>query len=250
MLNVPSRLGVEGAKATGRNSRRFDCEQFHFEDERGGGRDGPGVALFAVGELGRDGEAHFVAHAHLRDADIPALNHFAAPEGELKRVIAQRADISPAQIIIALNEYIFLTLSDQQFFATAVALRVQASGEITLCIAGHPPPMLRRSDGRVEAIDSTAAMLGPMPPADFTADEVSITLARDDALVLYTDGAMEVRNLIGRQFGLTGLKNSIAVRAATPMSATDLVNRVMTAVDAHRAGATEDDTLVVALARA
>lgn len=165
--------------------------------------------------------------------------------GELKRVFAQHPDADPARIISALNEYIHLTLSDEQVFATAVALRVRPDGAVRLCIAGHPPPLLRKSDGAVVHLDSTAAMLGMLAPADFEAESVGVALGPGDLLVLYTDGATEAMDRASRQLGIGGMSRAVqALDRPDPLTAPQ---RVLDAVLAYRAGPSQDDTLIVAL---
>lgn len=165
--------------------------------------------------------------------------------GELKRVFAQHPDADPASVITALNEYIHLTLSDEQVFATAVALRVRPDGAVRLCNAGHPPPLLRRADGSLTPLDSTAAMLGMLPPGDFDAESVGFTLAPGEVLVLYTDGATEAMDRGGRQLGIGGISRAVqSLERPDPMT---LPQQVLDAVLAFRAGPSQDDTLIVAL---
>lgn len=165
--------------------------------------------------------------------------------GELKRVFAQHPDADPSAVIIALNEYIHLTLSDEQVFATAVALRVRPDGAVRLCNAGHPPPLLRRPDGSIAPLDSTAAMLGMLPPGDFDAESLGFTLSPGEVLILYTDGATEAMDHASRQLGIGGISRAVAaLPRPDPLAAPQ---HILDAVLAFRAGPSQDDTLIVAL---
>lgn len=166
--------------------------------------------------------------------------------GELKRLFAQHADPGPGAIVAGLNNYIFLTLSDEQVFATAAVLRVGPEGSLRLAVAGHPPPMLRRGDGRVEAFDSTAPMLGLFPAEEFAGEESAATLGPGDALVLYTDGATEARGQSGRQLGTEGLAR--ALEACAP-GHDGLAAALAGRVEAFRAGPADDDVLIVSVGR-
>lgn len=170
--------------------------------------------------------------------------------GELKRTIAQQSSAGPARIIEALNEYIYLTLADEQVFATAISLRASPDGAVVLCVAGHPPAMIRRANGSVEQIDSTAPALGMLPNADLGAEESTCRLAKGDLLLLYTDGAIEIWNEAKVQLGVDGMKRAVARMQVRAGDTEALVTNVVQAVEAYRHGATDDDTLVVAIARA
>lgn len=160
--------------------------------------------------------------------------------GEMKRVLAEQREIGPAALLTALNRYVFLTLADESVFATAAAARVWPDGRATLCVAGHPPPMVRGADARVRVIDPSAPILGPFDPDEFDADETEIRLAADETLVIYTDGAIEARDRMGRNLGQPGLERLVA---AAPADMT-LPRAVLDQVTAYRAGAAEDDVLV------
>jgi serine phosphatase RsbU (regulator of sigma subunit) len=60
---------------------------------------------------------------------------------------------------------------------------------VTLASAGHPLPLRRRADGRVEPIGEPGQLLGPF--ADVTITDRTVHLAPDELLLLYTDGAVE-----------------------------------------------------------
>jgi signal transduction histidine kinase/DNA-binding response OmpR family regulator len=61
---------------------------------------------------------------------------------------------------------------------------------LTYASAGHPPPLLRHRDGRVEELSDDSVLLG-LPVADHhTAKQVSVSAG--SLLVLYTDGLTEV----------------------------------------------------------
>jgi serine phosphatase RsbU (regulator of sigma subunit) len=170
--------------------------------------------------------------------------------GEIKRALAQRGGgaTQPGKILASLNEYVHLTLADEGCFATALVARLDAErGELRWASAGHPPAFLRRGDGRMERLDATAMLLGPLEPGEFDACEAGMTLDAGDVLIAYTDGAIECRNRDDRQLGLDGFQTIVAdaFEAAQGDSSTAL-DRVLQSLGAHRWGAADDDTLVLA----
>ena len=71
-----------------------------------------------------------------------------------------------------------------------VAVLDPVSKTLAYASAGHPPPMLRYSDGRVEAISDGGLPLGIRQGRDVTSGRV-IDISEVSALVLYTDGLTE-----------------------------------------------------------
>jgi hypothetical protein len=63
--------------------------------------------------------------------------------------------------------------------------------DVELLVAGHPPPLVLRGDGALEVVDASGTLLGIAP--DPALGAARVRLAPGDALVLYTDGATELR---------------------------------------------------------
>lgn len=97
----------------------------------------------------------------------------------------------PSNLLSALNEAVLRDGPDHMFCtACYVRLRPAEGGtRLTVCCAGHPPPRVLRSDGRVEAAGQPGTLLGVFPDPSLT-DEV-VDLRAGDALVLYTDGVTD-----------------------------------------------------------
>ncbi|MEV6172375.1 SpoIIE family protein phosphatase [Streptomyces sp. NPDC051954] len=76
-------------------------------------------------------------------------------------------------------------------FASCLYLRLDpARGRAVMARAGHPPPLLRRPDGRVRVLDLAGGpLLGIDASATYPTTEVD--LAPGSVLVLYTDGLIE-----------------------------------------------------------
>jgi serine phosphatase RsbU (regulator of sigma subunit) len=100
--------------------------------------------------------------------------------------------LSPAAVLTRLNAA--MLAQQAPLFLTAVAAtfrRTPAGLSGRLCLAGHPPALIRRAGGGVHQAGSTGHLLG-------YADEVGLTDTRfrlrpGDLLLLYTDGAIEGR---------------------------------------------------------
>jgi serine phosphatase RsbU (regulator of sigma subunit) len=85
-----------------------------------------------------------------------------------------------------------LRVSDPDAYATAIAAvydpEVRA---LTIASAGHPPPMMRTSEGTITELPTSGAMLGLGPSID--RDTITINLPAGATVVLYTDGLVEFK---------------------------------------------------------
>jgi PAS domain S-box-containing protein len=120
---------------------------------------------------------------------------------------------APARILGVLNRRLHLVAVEAGFFATAIlATYDPASGELVLARAGHPAPLLFRRDGRVETPGKARPALGMM--AEVTYEEFRTKLDPGDLILLFTDGAFEVRDSAGRELGIAGLQQLVREQAA------------------------------------
>ena len=76
---------------------------------------------------------------------------------------------------------------------------------MTLACGGHPPPLIRRGSGVIEALRAHGPLLGVFAAAEFP--EVTVDLQPEDTVLLYTDGLIE-RN--PRVAGDTALRDLLA----------------------------------------
>jgi serine phosphatase RsbU (regulator of sigma subunit) len=170
--------------------------------------------------------------------------------GELRRFFAERGEGSeggPDALLNALNAFTYEHLAPQTIFATALCLRFQAGGAgegLEWASAGHPPAFLRRPNGTVERLASTATMLGVLDAELFNATACAAAFGEGDVVLAVTDGAVEAQDAAGRELGVDGLERIVrSVRDGREGG--HLAAAVMRAVTEHRAGRAVDDTLVV-----
>jgi len=154
-------------------------------------------------------------------------------------------DRSPGRVLGALNEVLRSQLS--QRFVTAVCVRFRRRPEegtmvATVAVAGHPPPLVLRSDGTVDEPTVTGTVAGVISGLSFT--EAEVRLGTKDTLLLYTDGVDEARGREGF-FGQERLRALLPEYAgATPATLCEAVEqRVLDHLD----GAAHDDIALIAV---
>lgn len=99
----------------------------------------------------------------------------------------------PSRLLRELNRSLLEQSVDHRF-CTVCYLRMRPSADgvrVTLCAAGHPLPFVLRADGRVEAVGRPGHLLGLFPEVSLA--DSQIDLASGEALVIYTDGAIDER---------------------------------------------------------
>lgn len=88
--------------------------------------------------------------------------------------------------------------ADGEFITLFIAHVDVKAMTMTYCNCGHEPGVLVRGDEIIE-LDKGGLVLGVMEDVDY---EVStVKLARDDAILLYTDGLIDAMNYEGQMWG-------------------------------------------------
>jgi sigma-B regulation protein RsbU (phosphoserine phosphatase) len=108
------------------------------------------------------------------------------------------ASREPRQIVAGVNRQF------QQMPAMPLASLFQAhldpgSGTLDYCNAGHPPALLLRANGTIEALSAGGPLLGALETDSFVQGRVH--LQAGDVLVIYSDGILDSTNRAGDQFG-------------------------------------------------
>lgn len=124
-----------------------------------------------------------------------------------------RAELaSPARFITTINKRLQALVRDSGFFGTAALAHYNAAnGELRVIRAGHPPPLLFRANGEVEAIGCVNPALGLIREAVYK--ETAAKLCAGDALLLYTDGATELFDREEHELGKEGLMQLLLAQA-------------------------------------
>ncbi|UWQ18118.1 PP2C family protein-serine/threonine phosphatase [Jannaschia sp. M317] len=124
---------------------------------------------------------------------------------------------SPEQVMTQLNDFMLQQLSTDIYFTAVLAYVNLIDGSMRFCQAGHPHPMIRRVDGRVETLGDGGPPVGLIPGATF---EVSTgQLNSGDVLIAYSDGLTECVDTWGDMLEEEGLMDLVASASAEPEAA-------------------------------
>lgn len=165
--------------------------------------------------------------------------------------------IDQTRFVNSLNDE-FVALSQDGVFATAVVTTFFApTGELSLCNAGHPAPLLYRAKaGRWSLLEAAPHVsttsdstpnypLGIVDLADY--EQFSLRLRTGDLVLCYSDSLIEAKNAAGDWLGPTGLLE--IVQSLDPSASDTLIPRLLDAIRARAVENLTDDDVTVLLFR-
>lgn len=149
-----------------------------------------------------------------------------------------------AALTSRLNRLLAVSCPSNRFISLFLGVLNPETGEMTYCNAGHNPPLVVRSGGRVEWLDGGGPILGILPAASY--ERRNFHIEPGDILLLYSDGVTEATNPNGEEFGEDRLANLLV--ASYGRSAVTILEELKKALTDWMAGTppADDITLVVA----
>jgi serine phosphatase RsbU (regulator of sigma subunit) len=167
---------------------------------------------------------------------------FYAAEVKGMSAALDKAALGPAEVAGRINALWTQAHQRKVFLTLVYGVFTPGDGRFALVRCGHPEPLLRRADGRVEFLKPAGLGIGLSAQRFGGALEVCEgQLAEGDALVLCTDGLTEAMDAGGRLYGLD--------RLAALLSGTedDLRGAILADVTAfaESAGLQDDLTLMI-----
>lgn len=158
--------------------------------------------------------------------------------------------LSPATVLSRLNTAMLAQRTPRFLTAVQATFRTTSAGLAgRLCLAGHPPALLRRADGRVRQLGTLGTLLGVFDEVRLA--DVRFRMAPGDLLLLYTDGACEARPdphgpASGKpMFDEAALADAVA--DSHHMDAAATTEHIAATLATHHGGWASDDTALLAL---
>lgn len=186
-----------------------------------------------------DVSGHGVASALLT---VSVTQRLSAPFGLVRQ---PGRDLSPAAIMRQMEaEFPFERFG--KYFSIAIACINVESGRFTYASAGHPSPLLVRTDGATELLHAGGPVIGMGFGLPF--EEAEATLNVGDRLVLYTDGVTDDESMTGERFGMPALETFFSERAVEPVA--DACDALLDVLAARRGDVLPlDDLALIAIER-
>ena len=124
-------------------------------------------------------------------------------------------DLGPDPVTVAglVNRALCRTGGRRAFMTLFCGVLEPATGGLDFVCAGHPFPLLRRADGRIEELGVGGLPLGIRFDRVFESDRTRIEPG--DTLMLYTDGIVETLDGAGESFGFDRLRDGLASSGAS-----------------------------------
>ncbi len=155
----------------------------------------------------------------------------------------------PAVALGRLNDALAADNPSAMFVTLVHGIYDPRSGAVVLASGGHPRPLLRRPDGRVDEVAVRNGRLLGYAPGDIGLSDATLTLAPGETLVIYTDGFTEAHAPDGAtMFGAARLAEQLGgARTALPLER--CAEELRAAVERFTGTAELQDDLTVLLLR-
>ncbi|MFQ5794627.1 MAG: PP2C family protein-serine/threonine phosphatase [Candidatus Bipolaricaulia bacterium] len=166
---------------------------------------------------------------------------------EQRRAVLSTGTTALKNAVVLTNNYILQNHEQANMFATLFfGVLDPATGSLNYVNGGHNPPFIVGPDGVKARLTPTGPAVGMFADVDFNIEQAQ--LDPGDILITYTDGVPEARDPDGKFF--TEKRLLSLVEPSAP-SATALLDRIETNLDAHIAEADQfDDITMLAVRRA
>lgn len=158
---------------------------------------------------------------------------------------------SVAEVVGLVNNLIVASTDPHMFATFFYGLLDTRQGNFTCTNAGHNPPLLLRSDGTLETIQTGGLLLGMLSDQEYKQE--TVTLGPGDVVVLYTDGITEAvgptaeEEDIEAMFGEEALEEVVRRHAHLP--AAGIKEAILDAVARHTEGHEQSDDITLVVIR-
>ncbi|MGB7848580.1 MAG: PP2C family protein-serine/threonine phosphatase [Candidatus Acidiferrum sp.] len=175
---------------------------------------------------GATGGKLMLVMADVAGKSVPAALLMATLQASLRTLASEGLPLM--QLAERLNRYACAhSLGGQRFTTAVIAEYEPAARHLVYVNAGHNFPVLRRTNGSIDRLESSSLPFGITSEAKFPS--ASVELAPGDTLVLFTDGVVEAFNSAGEEFSDARLLN--VIRGLPKLSAEESLRTVMKSVE-------------------
>ena len=118
----------------------------------------------------------------------------------------------PAELLRRLNAALCADNPTNLYVTLAHGVYDPRDGGVVLALGGHPAPLLRHADGRIEPVDARPGLMIGNAPVEPVYTDKALMLAPGETLILYTDGYTEAFTPDREMFGVEGCARRWAAR--------------------------------------
>lgn len=187
-----------------------------------------------------------IAIADVSGKGIPAALLMANLQASLHAQAVKPGKV--AEVAFRMNNMLVRSTDSHMFATFFYGILDRNKSIFTSTNAGHNPPILFRTNGKIERLEAGGLLLGFLPDQQYM--QQSVTLEPGDVVVLYTDGVTEAvcPSFEMSADGLFGEKRLIEiVRNSTAMSAREIQSAILKAISSHTANAPQYDDITLVI---
>ncbi len=182
--------------------------------------------------------------ADVAGKSVPAALLMATLQASLHTLAA--VSMTPLELIDRLNRYCCEQNVGGQRFTTAFLAELDLdTRQLTYVNAGHNWPVLRRSSGEIERLETGGVPLGLMLNAAYKYG--ATTLSPGDLLVVFTDGLIEAENDKQEEYGEARMLGTLNARPGA--TAAEVLRDLMTSADRFVGSAPQHDDITCLVLR-
>jgi sigma-B regulation protein RsbU (phosphoserine phosphatase) len=179
-----------------------------------------------------------VAVGDVAGKGMPAALLMARLSAEVRLLVQSEPD--PIRLVSRLNRNL-CEVGAEKFVTFLLVMVDGGRHELTVINAGHPSPMIRRADGRLDLVSATTVSMPLGVKDDETYQAATTPLGPGDVVVLFTDG-VETMSLDGELLGMERLRRTIA---EAPPGVASVGEAIREAVRLHSAGRSQFDDITI-----
>ncbi len=158
------------------------------------------------------------------------------------RILAMNTH-SPHEVCGQLNKFIVNNVLSENFISFFYGIIDAENKIIHYSNAGHPPPIVLRSNGDIRRLSTDGMLFGVTD--NYTSKQAALQLKKRDVILLYTDGIIEARNQQGEYFGEEGLIN--ASKPHIHETANDICESIISSLTLYSSNIDHDDTTLLVI---
>jgi serine phosphatase RsbU (regulator of sigma subunit)/pSer/pThr/pTyr-binding forkhead associated (FHA) protein len=187
-----------------------------------------------------DGKRVCLSFGDVAGKGVPASLVMSRMSSVVQSTVAHVQDVGEA--VAAINNHMCANAVEGRFVTYVMAMIDLTTHAMSLVIAGHMSPIVRKPDGSIEEFDESNIGLpvGVMP--DYPFEVIQRTLEPGEIVVIYTDGVSEAMNPNGDLYNEERVREIVKTG---PAEAEELGKALLADVRRHAAGRPQNDDITI-----